>query len=158
MQGTELYDAQGIEDDAHEAQNVQRQVALDDGASINYLNPANQDTPLPWLTPGRSIRVGASVTIDDPVIFEFRNNLWKFQPQHQLTGDGSSLATFEDTRPANLNSAGGWWRAEHRHVQRPQLLQHHRPRLHPRRGCLHVLRRPRAEPGRRELVRLAHSR
>ena len=102
VQGTELFDAQGTQDDAHEAQNVQRQVALDDGASINYLNPVNQDSPLLWLTPGRSIRVGASVTIDDPVIFEFRNNLWKFQPRHQLTGDGSSLATFEDTRPANL--------------------------------------------------------
>jgi len=101
VQGTELHDAQGTGDNALEAQNLQRQVALDDGASVNFLSAANQDTPLPWLTTGRSIRVGDAATFSAPVILEFRNNLWKFQPQRRVTGDGSNVVGFSNSRPAN---------------------------------------------------------
>ena len=102
IQPTEVEDAQGIEDDALAAQNAQRAVTLDDGASLNFLSPTNQDTPLPWLTATRSIRVGAAAQIVSPVILEFRNNAWKFQPRQQVTGTGTDVATFEDTRPVNL--------------------------------------------------------
>ena len=37
-------------------------VTLDDGASVNYLT-TGKDTPLPYLTPERSIRVGAPATL-----------------------------------------------------------------------------------------------
>ena len=102
IQPTEVHDAQGVQDDALAALNQQRLVALDDGASINFLNATNQDTPLPWLTPTRSIRVGASTTFNAPVILEYRNNMWKFQPQQQVTGTGTGVASFTDTRPDNL--------------------------------------------------------
>ena len=102
VQPTERFDAQGVNDDALAALNKERLVVLDDGASVNFLSAANQDTPLPWLTPERSVRVGADATIDAPVILEFRNNNWKFQPQQRVTDDGADVATFEDTRPANL--------------------------------------------------------
>ncbi|MCW2815779.1 MAG: hypothetical protein JWN84_3234 [Nocardioides sp.] len=84
------------------ADNAARGVVLDDGASTNYLTGANRDVPLPWLTRQRSVRVGAAADLVGPVVLEFRNNTWKFQPQRQVTGTGSDVATFEDTRPDNL--------------------------------------------------------
>ena len=102
VQPTDRFDAQGVNDDALAALNEERLVALDDGASVNFLSAVHQDTPLPWLTPERSIRVGAAATFNAPVILEHRNSMWKFQPQQRVTDDGSSVATFEDTRPANL--------------------------------------------------------
>ena len=101
VQGTELHDAQGTDDNALEAQNLQRQVALDDGASVNFLSAANQDTPLPWLTADTSIRVGDAATFNAPVILEFRNNLWKFQPQQRVTGAGTHVVRFSDSRSDN---------------------------------------------------------
>ena len=73
---------------------------LDDASSVNYLT-TGKDTPLPWMTPTKAIRVGASVTLEQPVILEYRNNVWKFQPTEQVTDAGTDVATFEDTRPAN---------------------------------------------------------
>ncbi len=35
------------------------------------------------------------------MILDFRNNLWELQPTHQVTDDGSDVATFGDTRTAN---------------------------------------------------------
>lgn len=85
------------------ADNAARAVTLDDGSSINFLSngSADQDIPLPWLTPSRSIRVGARATVQQPVILDFRNNTWKLQPTTQVTGDGADVAAFEDTRAAN---------------------------------------------------------
>jgi 5'-nucleotidase len=83
------------------ADNAARAVILDDGSSINFLSGADRDIPLPWLTPARSIRVGARATLAAPVILDFRNSTWKLQPTTQVTGDGSEVATFEDTRAAN---------------------------------------------------------
>ncbi len=91
--------------------NAARKVALDDGASIDFLDTdndndgveerANMQIPLPWLTPTKSIRVGAQATIDEPVVLDFRNSSWKFQPTERVEGAGDDVATFEDTRPAN---------------------------------------------------------
>ncbi|HSX68735.1 lamin tail domain-containing protein, partial [Nocardioides sp.] len=79
------------------ADNAARAVTLDDGSSINFLSngSADQDIPLPWLTPTRSIRVGARATLAAPVILDFRNNTWKLQPTTQVSGDGSEVASFE---------------------------------------------------------------
>ncbi|MCW2853578.1 MAG: 5-Nucleotidase domain protein [Nocardioides sp.] len=94
------------------ADNAARKVALDDGASIDFLDTdndndgveerANMQIPLPWITPSKSIRVGAQATIDAPVVLDYRNSAWKFQPQQRVEDDGDDVATFEDTRPANL--------------------------------------------------------
>ena len=40
-------------------------------------------------------------TIEAPVVLDFRNNVWKFQPTSPVTDDGADVATFENTRPAN---------------------------------------------------------
>jgi predicted extracellular nuclease len=87
------------------ADNAARTVTLDDGSSLNYSSAANAGRPLPWLTPARAVSVGAKVAFHQPVILEYRNSLWNFQPRQQVTGDGSAVATFTDTRAANQQPA-----------------------------------------------------
>ena len=103
---TEQVDAQDTEGiAAATAANAERAVALDDGASINFLSTANgganMDLPLPWLSTDNPVRVGSAVTFHTPVILDFRNSTWKFQPTHQVTDEGADVATFSNTRPQN---------------------------------------------------------
>ncbi|MGD9960075.1 ExeM/NucH family extracellular endonuclease, partial [Nocardioides sp.] len=102
IQPTDVVDAQdtaGVQ--AVTADNLARAVTLDDAASLNFLSAANQGTPLPWLTKANPIRVGATATLKQPVILEFRNNVWNFQPTARVTDDGSALADFANTRLDN---------------------------------------------------------
>jgi len=91
---------------AIKAENAERAVVLDDAQTINFLsssnNNANKAIPLPWLSPANAIRVGAGVSFAGPVVLEWRNSVWKFQPTHPVTDDGADVATFEDTRADNL--------------------------------------------------------
>ncbi len=89
--------------------NADRGVTLDDAASLSFLSSANQATPLPWLSQDNPIRVGATATLQAPVVLDYRNNTWKLQPQQQVTGSGSDVATFTNTRSANAapQSVGG---------------------------------------------------
>jgi predicted extracellular nuclease len=94
---------------AVEADNLTKKVVLDDGASVNYFT-TGKDTPLPYLTPELSIRVGAPATFTRPVILDFRNSAWKLQPTQQLTAANAGTvqpATFPDTRPAAPAAVGG---------------------------------------------------
>jgi 5'-nucleotidase len=89
------------------ADNAARAVTLDDGASVNFLSAANQGIPLPYLDPADPVRVGAPVTIVAPVIFEFRNNLWKVQPTSQVTASDTPPVTWENTWTAAPEDVGG---------------------------------------------------
>ncbi len=85
------------------ADNAERSVVLDDGTAINYLsnNTPQQDLPLPWLTATNAVRVGADVTFEQPVILDYRNNVWKFLPSEPVLDAGTDVAVFEDTRDDN---------------------------------------------------------
>jgi 5'-nucleotidase len=83
---------------AVQADNAARSVTLDDGASTSFLNSA---TPMSWLSTDNPVRIGASATLHQPVILDYRNSLWKFQPTTRVTGTGSDVATFGDTRTPN---------------------------------------------------------
>jgi hypothetical protein len=85
------------------ADNAARMVTLDDGSSSTY-SPDSSD-PLPWLTPDNPVRTGSAVTFHEPVILDYRYDLWNFQPTQQVTGDGSAVATFSDTRTENQQPA-----------------------------------------------------
>lgn len=90
--------------------NAARAVLLDDGASTNYGSAANSAQPLPWLTGGDPVRVGAAVTFTRPVVLDYRYDAWGLQPQHRLTpdvADDVQPATFEDTREASPQDVGG---------------------------------------------------
>ena len=102
---TEQYDAQDTAAiAAATAANAARAVTLDDGSSTNFLpfgGGANQDIPLPWLSPDNTVRVSSRATFVAPVVLDYRNSAWKLQPTHQVTGTGTDVATFSDTRSEN---------------------------------------------------------
>ncbi|RSX50043.1 ExeM/NucH family extracellular endonuclease [Bifidobacterium callimiconis] len=89
-------------------------VTLDDGSSRNFLDtkyPENADTPLPYLSNTEPVRVGEKVTFTKPVVFDYRNNAWRFQPTTRLTGDNADAqpVTFSNTRTdaPDLKTVGG---------------------------------------------------
>jgi len=85
------------------AYNAAHAVTLDDGSSTTFqpTSTTSKDLPLPWLTPTTPVSVGSRATFHQPVILDFRNSLWKFQPTLPISGDGSAVATFSDLRTAN---------------------------------------------------------
>lgn len=83
-------------------ENAARFITLDDGATTNFNSTANKGTPLPYLTPENPVRVGSTATFHQPVVLEYRNRLWNFQPTTPVTDDGSDVVTFSDTRTPNL--------------------------------------------------------
>lgn len=100
--GTEEYDA-AVDD------NAARGVILDDGASVNYLTAGKND-PLPYVSLENPVRVGAAVTFETPVVLDFRNDAWTFQPTEQLTvanADTVQPASFENTRTSAPEPVGG---------------------------------------------------
>ncbi len=107
IQPTDVEDFQEGDPDSIVADNAARTIALDDGASINFRDVANQDTAYPWLSPSNPVRVGANVTFTGNVVLEFRNNLWKFQPRQRVLGEGASTATFQNTRDDAPEAVGG---------------------------------------------------
>jgi predicted extracellular nuclease len=108
---TEVIDAQDTDAiAARTAYNTAHLVILDDGSSANYWNTQNtagaQDQPVPWLTKDHTVRVGADVTFDAPVVLDYRFG-WKLQPQRQVVGKPTGLVTFEQDRPAAPAAVGG---------------------------------------------------
>ncbi|PPG87943.1 ExeM/NucH family extracellular endonuclease [Rathayibacter rathayi] len=93
------------------ADNAARAVTLDDGASINFLGAAaNKAIPLPYLTPTEPIRVGAPARFSRPIVLDYRNGGWAFQPTTQVTADNArdvQPATFANTRTAKPEAVGG---------------------------------------------------
>jgi 5'-nucleotidase len=92
------------------AGNAARAVTLDDGASTNFLSAANKAKPLPYLSQTAPVRVGAPVTFTKPVVLDFRNNVWKFQPTSELTPATAATVqpvTFGNTRTAAPENVGG---------------------------------------------------
>ncbi|TFC49762.1 ExeM/NucH family extracellular endonuclease [Cryobacterium sp. TMT2-17-1] len=92
------------------AGNKARAVTLDDGATTNFLSSINKDKPVPYLSTTSPVRIGAAVTFATPVILDFRNSAWKFQPTTELvpaTAAAVQPATFADTRTAAPRSVGG---------------------------------------------------
>ena len=92
------------------ADNAGRAVTLDDGATTNYLAAANQGSPVPYLSTTAPVRIGAAVSFLSPVIFDFRNDTWKFQPTTALVASNAATVqpvTFADTRTSAPEDVGG---------------------------------------------------
>ncbi|GAB2768794.1 hypothetical protein GCM10027020_22290 [Nocardioides salsibiostraticola] len=110
IQPTDVEDAQTGDIARVEADNADRAVTLDDGASINFLpfgGGDNQDIPLPYLSPENPIRVGAPATFTAPVVLDYRFSTWRYQPQTQVTASDDGPATFENTRTDAPEEVGG---------------------------------------------------
>lgn len=107
---TDLADPGSPEAAALVEDNLARRVVLDDGATTNFLNAANQGIPVPYLSLTNPVRSGAAVNFVRPVILDYRNNAWKFQPTTHLTpanADEVQPAAFENTRTAAPEPVGG---------------------------------------------------
>lgn len=110
VQATETARPGTAEYTAAVADNKARSVTLDDGASTNFLSAANKSKPLPYLSLTSPVRVGAPVTFTKPVILDYRNDAWKFQPTAELTpADAATVqpVTFGNTRTAAPANVGG---------------------------------------------------
>ncbi|SKB07818.1 ExeM/NucH family extracellular endonuclease [Aeromicrobium choanae] len=94
--------------DALVAQNAARMITLDDGKSINFTSGTNRASPGPWLTPTNEVRTGASVTIDDPLVLDWRNSTWKLQPTQPFAAGGESATIApQSTRETAPKDVGG---------------------------------------------------
>ena len=92
------------------ADNAARAVTLDDGATTNFLTAANQSIPVPYLSNENPVTVGASVAFTEPVVLDFRNSAWKYQPTSRVTGDVAYAdlpVTFENVRTEAPREVGG---------------------------------------------------
>ncbi len=108
VQPTDVADAQDTAAIAAiAADNAARTITFDDGASINFNSTANKSIPLPWLSMSNPVRIGSAVTFHEPVVLEYRNSLWNFQPTEQVSDDGADVATFADTRTPAPEDVGG---------------------------------------------------
>ncbi|WP_146239705.1 ExeM/NucH family extracellular endonuclease [Curtobacterium sp. MCSS17_011] len=109
VQPTEVGRPGSAEAKAVEADNAARKVTLDDGASTNFLTQANQGIPVSWLTQG-PVTVGAAATFTEPVVLDYRNNGWKFQPTAPITGATPAAelpASFSEVRQPAPQDVGG---------------------------------------------------
>ncbi|MGB0100124.1 MAG: ExeM/NucH family extracellular endonuclease, partial [Nocardioides sp.] len=105
--------------EAQEADNAARAITLDDGSSTNYIATSssagtcgarptpclvNGDLTPPYISNADPVRVGATGTFDDDVIFTQGGSpsspTYRFQPVEQVVGpdDAAAPATFENTR------------------------------------------------------------
>jgi 5'-nucleotidase len=91
---------------AVDADNKARSVILDDGSSVRL---ASNGTTPPYISLAEPAIVGASVTFDEPVILDFRNSAWKFNPVRHIVGDGSGNdgVSLENTRTPAPEPVGG---------------------------------------------------
>ncbi|OEI67983.1 ExeM/NucH family extracellular endonuclease [Curtobacterium sp. ER1/6] len=109
IQPTEVARPGSAEYAAVVADNAARKVVLDDGASTNFLSAANQSVPVSWLTQG-PVTVGAAATFSEPVVLDYRNDAWKFQPTTPITGATPAAdlpASFSNVRTATPENVGG---------------------------------------------------
>ena len=103
--------------------------------------------------PTNSIRVGRRGHAHAPVVLDFRNNAWKFQPQQQVTGQGADGRHVREHPADNAAPQRRRRRPQARHLQRAELLHHHGRGVRQRQSRhLHLLQRPRGQPHRDQLV------
>ncbi|HEY4314012.1 MAG TPA: ExeM/NucH family extracellular endonuclease [Actinomycetes bacterium] len=108
IQWTEVAKPGTPEAAAVKADDDARMVTLDDGSSTNFtatdssgLPTTGNQTP-PYLSLSNPLRVGERATFTAPVVVDFRNSLWKFQPTARVVGPDNVGApiTWTSDRPA----------------------------------------------------------
>ncbi|RIJ78528.1 multifunctional nuclease/2',3'-cyclic-nucleotide 2'-phosphodiesterase/5'-nucleotidase/3'-nucleotidase [Nakamurella silvestris] len=86
------------------ADNAARKVVLSDGASGTA-----STGPVPFSDPANPARVGAKPIFNKPVILDYRNSAWNFQPTTRVTSTTAltDRTTFTNTRTAAPANVGG---------------------------------------------------
>ncbi|MDI3329228.1 MAG: ExeM/NucH family extracellular endonuclease [Micrococcus sp.] len=83
------------------AENAEKLIVLDDGASTNFMRSPGNQNALPYLDQDDPVRVGSGVDFTTGVILDFRYDAWSFQPLGHLTDENADQvqpAQFENTR------------------------------------------------------------
>ncbi|KAA0974421.1 ExeM/NucH family extracellular endonuclease [Paeniglutamicibacter gangotriensis] len=109
-QATDAFAPGSTQAQALEAENQERALLLDDGATLNFLGSnANKSVPLPYLSVDHHVSVGAAATFTGPVIMDYRYDLWRMQPQGQVVGaeDADIPAAFAQASDAGPEAVGG---------------------------------------------------
>lgn len=103
---------------AAKADSTAKAIGLDDAASTNFLT-AGSGTPLPWLSATTPMRVGTTAKFTTPVIFDNRNNSYKFQPVQTITAANAAAApiSFGNNRVATPANVGGNFKVASFNVQ-----------------------------------------
>ncbi len=109
---TEVVDAQDAPGIAGlTAYDKAHQLVLDDASSITYWNTTGtgrDDLPFPYFTKTNPVRVGESVTFNDPMIYSDGFGTRRLIPLQQVTDDGTSAGVdFSNNRPAGPADVGG---------------------------------------------------
>lgn len=108
IQPTEVARPGSVEFAAVVADNAARAVTLDDGQSTSFFT--NKSAPVSYLSNENPVTVGAAVEFTKPVVFDYRNDVWKYQPTVTVTGDtpyADLPVTFEDVRTDAPREVGG---------------------------------------------------
>lgn len=108
-QATDAFAPGSAEAEALEAENLERSLLLDDGATLNFTSSANKSVPLPYISAEHHVSVGAAVTFTGPVIMDYRYENWRLQPQGQITGaeDADIPASFAQVQEEYPAEVGG---------------------------------------------------
>jgi 5'-nucleotidase len=98
IQPTEVAVPGSVEAKEVAADDAARAVVLDDGSSTNFLT--NKRYTPPYISLSRPVRVGARATFQHPVVVDYRNGGWDFQPTALVNGpdNAGSPVVFADTR------------------------------------------------------------
>jgi 5'-nucleotidase len=111
IQWTEVARPSTPEANAVKADNAARGVVLDDGASTNFIATSggvliNGNLTPPYLSTTQPVRVGERTTFTAPVIVDFRNSGWNFQPTATVIGpdNTTSPVTFSNNRESIPNA------------------------------------------------------
>ncbi len=107
VQPTDVAPAGSAKAAAQAALNAASQVNLDDGSNVGFAATAKLPArTVPYLTRSHDVRIGSALTLDEPVIVDYRNGKWKFNPTHP-TPAGDEVATIRAGKRESVPRTGG---------------------------------------------------
>lgn len=107
LQPTEVAEPETPEAAAQAARNLAIRVNLDDGSNRGYTRTATlAGRPLPYLSVGVDVAVGDRLRLTEPVIVDWRNGVWKFNPTTP-TVPGAEPATVRAVADDRAPRVGG---------------------------------------------------
>ena len=107
IQPTEVGPLHSIRAEWQTRRNAAIRVNLDDGTNrANTVSTSQPARQVPYLTEDRDVTVGDRVTLDEPVIIDWRNNAWKFNPTRVVEA-GDEPATVRAAPADRVPNVGG---------------------------------------------------
>ncbi|MFJ2317256.1 ExeM/NucH family extracellular endonuclease [Glutamicibacter sp. NPDC087661] len=108
-QPTDVFKPGSAEAKALAAENEQRSIVVDDGATLNFSTSKNKQIALPYIDAQQRVTVGADASFIAPVILDYRYDMWRLQPQGQVVGadDADIAVNFEQVDNDAPQEVGG---------------------------------------------------